>query len=108
MRDAGVEEVPIAQVLPGNVVRMLPGEEMPVDGEVVSGQTSVDQSVMTGESLPVDVGPGDEVYAGTVNCFGSVDVRAIKVGKDSSLSRLIRFVQEAEEKQAPAARIADR
>ena len=71
VRDAGVEEVPIAQVLPGNVVRVLPGEAVPVDGEVVSGQTSVDQSVMTGESLPVDVGPGDEVYSGTVRRRGA-------------------------------------
>ena len=108
VRGAGTEEVPIAQVAPGDVVRVLPGEAMPVDGEVVAGETSVDQSVMTGESLPVDVGPGDEVYSGTVNRFGSVDVRATKVGQDSSLSRLIRLVQEAEDKQAPAARIADR
>lgn len=108
VRGAGTEEVPIAEVAPGDVVRVLPGEAMPVDGEVVSGETSVDQSVMTGESLPVDVGPGDGVYSGTVNRFGSVDVRATKVGQDSSLSRLIRLVQEAEERQAPAARIADR
>ena len=103
-----VREVPAEQVGAGDIVRVLPGERIPVDGEILVGESSVDQSIMTGESLPVDVGPGAEVYSGTLNRFGSVDLRATKVGQESSLSRLIRLVREAEENQAPIVRIADR
>lgn len=91
-----------------DILRILPGETIPVDGTIISGETSVDQSVMTGESLPVDKTVGEEVFCGTINCFGSIDIRATKVGEDSSLNRLIRMVQEAEKKKAPMARIADK
>ena len=70
-------------------------------------ETSIDQSVMTGESLPVDKRAGDEAYSGTMNCFGSIDLRATRVGEDSSLQKLIRMVREAEDKKAPMARAAD-
>lgn len=100
--------VDVGDVSVGDVVRVLPGEAIPIDGEVIAGETSVDQSVMTGESLPVDKSVGDGVFAGTLNRYGSIDVSAVKVGQDSSLSRLVRLVAEAEERQAPAARIADR
>ncbi|MBQ6586621.1 MAG: cation-translocating P-type ATPase [Coriobacteriales bacterium] len=108
LRDGAVTDVPVGEIRVGDVLRVLPGETMPVDGDVIAGESSVDQSVMTGESLPVDVAAGDAVFSGTVNRFGSVDMLATKVGEDSSLSQLIRLVQEADRKQAPVARIADR
>ena len=105
----GAEEmVAIEEIVRGDVLRILPGERIPVDGRIVSGETSIDQSVMTGESLPVDKGVGEEIFCGTLNCFGSVDVEVKEVGASSSLQRLIHMVQEAEEKQAPMQRIADR
>lgn len=91
-----------------DILRILPGEAIPVDGVIVSGETSVDQSVMTGESLPADKNAGDEVFCGTINRFGSIDIRASKVGEDSSLQKMIRMVQDAEKKQAPMQRIADK
>lgn len=104
----GKEEIINAQdVVVGDILRVLPGETIPVDGEIISGETSVDQSIMTGESLPVDKGVSDQVFCGTINRFGSIDVRATKVGEDSSLQKLINLVKEAENKKAPIARIAD-
>ena len=107
LTDSGEEMIPAEEIRCGDILRILPGETIPVDGEIISGETSVDQAVMTGESLPVDKSVGDEVYCGTVNRFGAVDIRASKVGEDSSLQTLIRMVKEAEEKKAPMARIAD-
>lgn len=92
----------------GDVLKILPGEAIPVDGEIISGETSVDQSIMTGESLPVDKTVGDFVYCGTINRFGVIEIRASKVGEDSSLSALIRMVKEAEDKKAPMQRAADK
>ena len=92
----------------GDLLRVNPGETIPVDGVIVSGQTSVDQSIQTGESLPVDKTVDDEVFCGTLNCFGSVDIRATRVGTDSSLQKLIRMVKEAEEKKAPMQQVADK
>ena len=92
----------------GYILRVLPGEAMPVDGKIISGNTSVDQAIMTGESLPVDKEVGDDVFCGTINRFGSVDIEATNVGEDSSLQKLIRMVQDAEKKQAPIQRIADK
>lgn len=91
-----------------DILRVLPGETIPVDGVIVSGETSVDQSIMTGESLPVDETVGESVFCGTINRFGSVDICASKVGENSSLQKLIRMVREAEDKKAPMARIADK
>ena len=96
------------EIKPGDILRVLPGESIPVDGVIVSGQTSIDQAVMTGESLPADKTEGDEVFSGTINLYGSVDVRATKVGENSSLGKLIRMVKEAEENKAPMHRIADK
>lgn len=101
-------DVPVETVAPGDVVRVLPGETVPVDGIVADGVTTVDQSVMTGESLPVDKREGDAVYSGTVNRFGAIDVRVTKSGTDSSLQKMIRLVKEAETKKAPLQRIADK
>lgn len=108
IKGGAAEMVAIEEIVRGDVLRILPGERIPVDGRVVSGETSIDQSVMTGESLPVDKKVGEEVFCGTLNCFGSVDVEVKEAGASSSLQRLIRMVQEAEEKQAPMQRIADR
>lgn len=105
--DGREEMIPAEQITEGDVLRILPGETVPVDGVIISGETSIDQSIMTGESLPVDKAAGDDVFCGTINRFGSIDIRATKVGKDSSLQKLIRMVQEAENKKAPMARIAD-
>ena len=105
---SGAEVIPAEQICLGDILRVLPGESIPVDGEIIRGETSVDQSVITGESLPVDKTVGDSVFCGTINRFGAVDIRASKVGEDSSLQKLIRMVQEAENHQAPAQRIADR
>ena len=106
----GGTEVMIAaeEIVKDDILRILPGETIPVDGVIVEGETSVDQSIMTGESIPVDKGPGEEVFCGTINRFGAIDIRATKVGEDSSLQKLIRMVQEAENKKAPMQRIADK
>lgn len=101
------EMIPAEKIGEDDILRILPGETIPVDGVILSGETSVDQSIMTGESLPVDKAVGDDVFCGTINRFGSIDIRATKVGEDSSLQKLIRMVQEAEDKKAPMARIAD-
>ncbi len=108
IRDGREESVPAEDIRLGDILRILPGEAIPVDGVIVDGESSIDQSVITGESLPVERRVGDEVFCGTINRFGTIDIRASKVGEDSSLSKLIRMVREAEEKKAPTARIADR
>ncbi|HIS69359.1 MAG TPA: cation-translocating P-type ATPase [Candidatus Gallacutalibacter stercoravium] len=100
--------VPAQQVQVGDVIRVLPGESVPVDGVILSGQTSINQAVMTGESLPVDKTVGDEVSSGTVNQFGSFDMQATKVGEDSSIQRMIRLVQSADAGKAKIVGIADR
>ena len=92
----------------GDILRVLPGETIPVDGMILSGQTSVNQAVMTGESLPVDKTAGDEVSSGTVNQFGAFDMKASRVGDDSSIQRMIRLVQSADSGKAKIVGIADR
>ncbi|MBR0277778.1 MAG: cation-translocating P-type ATPase [Clostridia bacterium] len=92
----------------GDILRVLPGETIPVDGIVVSGETSVNQSVMTGESLPVDKTVGDEVSSGTVNMFGAFDMEAVKVGEDSSIQRMIKLVQSADADKARIVGLADK
>lgn len=88
--------IPAEKVQVGDVLRVLPGESIPVDGIIVSGQTSINQAVMTGESLPVDKTVGDEVSSGTVNQFGAFEMKATRVGEDSSIQRMIRLVQSAD------------
>ncbi len=108
IRDGAEVTVPVSEIRKCDVLRILPGETIPVDGVILVGETSVDQSVMTGESLPVDRTVGDTVFSGTINRFGSIDIEASKVGEDSSLQKLIRMVEDAEKNQAPTQRIADR
>lgn len=100
--------IPADQVQVGDILRVLAGETIAVDGEIVCGQSSIDQSVMTGESLPVDKGTGDPVYSGTVNQFGTFEMRATKVGENSSLQRMIRLVQSADASRARIVKTADR
>lgn len=107
--DAGRETIiPAEQVKIGSLLRVLPGETIPVDGVIVSGQTSINQAVMTGESLPVDKGAGDEVSSGTVNQFGAFEMKATKVGENSSIQRMIRLVQSADAGKARIVGLADR
>ena len=108
IKNGAESSVAIEKVAIGDVIRVLPGETIPVDGKIVSGETSVDQSVMTGESLPVDKAVGDTVFSGTINLYGSIDFETAKVGKDSSLQKLIRMVEDADKNQAPTQRIADK
>lgn len=105
----GKEEKVIAakDVKVGDILRVLPGETIPVDGVILSGQTSINQAVMTGESMPVDKTTGDEVSSGTVNQFGSFDMKATKVGEDSSIQRMIRLVQSADASKAKIVNLAD-
>lgn len=100
--------VDASEVQVGDLVRVLGGETVPADGTVVRGQTAIDQSVMTGESMPVDKGVGDEVFSGTVNQLGSFDMRATRVGDDSSIQRMVRLVQSADAGKAKIVRVADR
>lgn len=100
--------IPAEQVALGDILRVLPGETVPVDGVILEGQTSVNQAVMTGESLPVDKTVGDEVFSGTVNQFGAFEMKATKVGEDSSIQRMIRLVQSADAGKAKIVGLADR
>ena len=100
--------LPAEQVCVGDRIRVLPGESVPVDGVITAGQTSVNQAVMTGESLPVDKTVGDTVSSGTVNQFGTFEMEATKVGEDSSIQRMIRLVQSADAGKAKIVGLADR
>ena len=100
--------IPADQVAIGDRIRVLPGETVPVDGVILSGQTSINQAVMTGESLPVDKAAGDDVSSGTVNQFGAFVMKATKVGEDSSIQRMIRLVQSADAGKAKIVGLADR
>ncbi len=108
IKDGKEEIISAEEIKIGDILRIIPGEAIPVDGQIISGETSIDQSIMTGESLPVDKAIGDDVFCGTMNRFGSIDIRATKVGEDSSLQKLIRMVKDAEGKKAPIQRITDK
>lgn len=106
--DGKKQIIPAENVRVGDILRVLPGETIAVDGIIISGETSVDQAVMTGESLPVDKNIGDEVSSGTVNQFGAFEMKASKVGEDSSIQRMIRLVQSADAGKAKIVGLADR
>jgi heavy metal translocating P-type ATPase len=108
MTDQGESVIPAMEVQKGQTLHVLPGETIPVDGVILSGQTSVNQAVMTGESMPVDKMAGDEVSSGTVNQFGAFTMKATKVGDDSSIQRMIRLVQSADAGKAKIVGLADR
>lgn len=107
-QDGTEREIPADDVECGQLVRVLPGETVPVDGVVEKGCTSIDESIVTGESMPVDKASGDEVSSGTVNQFGTVDVRATRVGQDGSIQRMARLVASADAGKAKIVRMADR
>ncbi len=92
----------------GDLVVVRPGERIPVDGVVTEGRSSVDESALTGESLPVEKGPGDKVAAATINKSGSFTFEALRVGEDTTLAQMIRLVDEAASSKAPIAKLADR
>lgn len=104
----GEKIIPAQEVSLGQIIRVLPGETVPVDGVILKGETSVNQAVMTGESLPVDKTVGDQVSSGTVNQFGAFEMEALKVGEDSSIQRMIRLVQSADAGKAKIVGLADR
>ncbi len=102
------EVVPATEIRVGDRLRVLPGERISVDGKVIEGNTSVDQAIMTGESLPVDKAVGDNVFCGTTNRYGTIDITATSVGEDSSLQKMIKLVREAENNKAPMQRTVDK
>ncbi|MGH2667543.1 MAG: copper-translocating P-type ATPase, partial [bacterium] len=99
--------VPVEQVKVGDLLRVRPGEKIPVDGEVIDGASAVDESMLTGESVPVDKRPGDKVAGATLNAEGALTIRATAVGSDTALAQIVRLVQEAQGSKAPVQRLAD-
>ena len=106
--DGSISDVPVARVAVGDLVAVRPGEQIPVDGELAAGATAVDESALTGESLPVDKSPGDPLSAGTINGAGGFTMRARRVGADTTLAQIIRLVEAAQGSVAPVQRLADR
>ena len=101
-------DIPLAQVQPGDLLRVRPGDRVPVDGLVASGASSIDQSMLTGESMPVEVGTGDPVIGGTLNVAGTLVLRATRVGGETALARIVELVRQAQGSKAPIQRLADR
>jgi Cu+-exporting ATPase len=108
IRDGSEKDIPVEDVQRGDVVLVRPGERIPVDGTVIDGRTAVDESMITGESLPVEKAPGDEVIGATLNKMGAIRFEATRVGKDTALAQIVRLVQEAQGSKAPIQRLADR
>jgi Cu+-exporting ATPase len=108
LTSAGEREVPVTDVTVGDLVLVRPGQAIPVDGEVTAGSSSVDESMLTGESLPVDKMPGSRVYAATMNGMGGLTVRVTVVGAETALSRIIKLVEDAQAAKAPLAELADK
>jgi Cu+-exporting ATPase len=108
LREGTEFAVPIEQVVPADLMLVRPGEKIPTDGEVVEGESAVDQSLLTGESVPLDVGPGSQVAGATINTYGRLVVRATKVGSDTALAQIARLVDAAQSGKAPVQRLADR
>jgi len=108
VREGAEEEVPVEQVVPGDVIAVRPGEKVPVDGEVIEGRSTVDESMVTGESLPASKQAGDTVIGATVNGTGAFRLRATGVGADTMLAQIVRLVEQAQGSKAPIQRVADR
>ncbi|HET7264692.1 MAG TPA: heavy metal translocating P-type ATPase [bacterium] len=107
VRGGAERDVPVDAVVPGDEIRVRPGEKVPVDGVVTGGRSAVDESMLTGESVPVDKAPGDAVIGATINTTGSFVFRATKVGRDTALAQIVRLVEEAQASSAPIQRLAD-
>ncbi|HPV00867.1 MAG TPA: heavy metal translocating P-type ATPase [Clostridiales bacterium] len=108
IRNGKEEDIPIEEVVPGDVIIVRPGEKIPVDGRILEGESAVDESMLTGESIPVEKKPGDHVVGATINRFGTFRFEATRVGKDTVLSQIIRMVEDAQGSKAPIQKIADR
>ncbi len=108
LRDGEEREIPVEEVQVGDLVRVRPGEKIPTDGVIADGRGSIDEKMLTGESIPVEKKAGDEVYGATINQTGMITVRATKVGSDTTLAQIVRLVEEAQAAQAPIQRLADR
>ncbi len=108
LRDGGETEIPTAEVAMGDIVVIRPGNKVPVDGEVLDGDSQVDESMLTGESMPVAKKPGDMVIGATINKSGSFKYRATKVGAETALAQIVKLVQEAQNSKAPAQLLADK
>ncbi len=108
VRGGEEKEIPIAEVVVGDILRIRPGEKIPVDGEIVSGNTSIDEAMLTGESMPVSKGPRDGVFGATMNLSGSFDMKATKVGSETVLAQIVQMVSDAQTEKAPIERLADR
>jgi P-type Cu+ transporter len=107
IREGTEVEVPVDEVVPGDILLVRPGEKVPVDGEIVDGRSALDESMVTGESIPVDKGPGDVVIGATLNQTGAFQMRATKVGRETMLAQIIRLVQQAQASKAPIQRLVD-
>ncbi|MEA5161894.1 heavy metal translocating P-type ATPase [Cereibacter johrii] len=107
-RDGRAVEVPAAGLRPGQIVRVRPGERLPADGEILEGQGGIDESPVTGESIPVTRGPGEAVFAGAVATDAALRIRVTRAAKDNTIARIVRLVEEAEEARAPTERFIDR
>lgn len=107
-RDGVEKEIPLEEVVVGDILHVKPGEKIPVDGKIVEGQSAIDESMLTGESVPVDKSIGDEVIGATINKNGFLKIEATKVGKDTALSQIIKVVEEAQGSKAPIQRLADK
>jgi Cu2+-exporting ATPase len=108
VRGGEEQEVPTSAIVVGDLVRLRPGDKVAVDGEIVDGRTSIDEALVTGESVPVDKGPGDPVIGGSINQSGAVTYRATKVGADTALAQIVKLVEQAQTSKAPGQRLADR
>lgn len=108
VREGGEAEIPVEDIQVGDIIAVKPGSSIPVDGVITRGSTSVDESAITGESIPVEKKEGDQVISATVNKAGSIQFRATKVGEDTTISQIVRLVEEASASKAPIARLADK
>ena len=108
LKDGIEKEIPIEQVIAGDIIIVKPGEKIPVDGEIIEGRSAIDESMITGESIPIDKVAGDAVIGATINKNGSLQIKATKVGKDTALSQIVKVVEEAQGSKADIQRLADR
>src|SRR5699024_10211895 len=108
LRDGLEKEIPIEEVVSGDTILVRPGEKIPVDGEIIEGRSAIDESMITGESIPIDKVAGDAVIGATINKNGSLQIKATRVGKDTALAQIVKVVEEAQGSKADIQRLADR
>ena len=108
LRDGVEIELPIEEVIAGDIILVKPGEKIPVDGEIIEGRSAIDESMITGESMPVDKVAGDKVIGATINKNGSLQIKATKVGKETALAQIVKVVEEAQGSKADIQRLADK